>query len=153
MEALFMEPFQVIGITVRTTNQNAQAANDIQNLWERFINESILEKIPNKISPSIYSIYKDYDGDYMQPYTTLLGCKVSSILEVPEGMEYVTMHSGNYRKFTAEGDLNNGIVYQSWLDIWKMDLERSYTTDYEVYGPKAQDPSDAVVDIFIAVKD
>jgi predicted transcriptional regulator YdeE len=33
-----------------------------------------------------------------------------------------------------------------------MDLDRSYTADFEIYGEKAQNPENAEVDIFIAVK-
>jgi len=33
-----------------------------------------------------------------------------------------------------------------------MDLGRIFTADFEVYGEKAQNPSDAEVDIFIAVQ-
>ncbi len=33
-----------------------------------------------------------------------------------------------------------------------MDMDRAFTADFEVYGEKAQNPSDAEVDIFIAVK-
>jgi predicted transcriptional regulator YdeE len=33
-----------------------------------------------------------------------------------------------------------------------MDLGRTFTADFEIYGEKAQDPSDAEVDILIAVK-
>ena len=33
-----------------------------------------------------------------------------------------------------------------------MDLDRSYTADFEIYDEKAQNPENAEVDIFIAVK-
>ena len=41
--------FYVIGITVRTSNENGQSAIDIPKLWETFINENIIDQIPNKL--------------------------------------------------------------------------------------------------------
>ena len=56
-----------------------------------------------------------------------------------------------YKKFTAKGDLTKGAVYEKWNTIWKTDLDRSYTADFEIYGEAAQNPLNAEVDIFIAV--
>lgn len=46
-----------MGIGVRTTNENGQSAKDIGALWNKFMSEGILDKIPNKIDNTIYSIY------------------------------------------------------------------------------------------------
>ena len=50
---------KIVGISVRTTNQNGQAMQDIGNLWQRFFSEQLLTKIPNKVSDAIYNIYTD----------------------------------------------------------------------------------------------
>ncbi|WP_370527302.1 GyrI-like domain-containing protein [Pedobacter sp. SYSU D00535] len=63
------------------------------------------------------------------------------------------MPQGGFTKFTAKGNLNEGIVFQEWTKIWNMDFPRKYTADFEVYGERAQNPEAAEVDIFIAVKD
>ena len=46
------------------------------------------------------------------------------------------------------------IVYDKWVNIWDMDktLDRTYTADFEIYGEKAQDMSNAEVDIYVSVK-
>ncbi len=67
-----MEPFKVIGISVRTTNENNQAAKDIPVLWENLMNEDILNRIPNKTDNTIYSIYTDYEKiiqNLIQPFS------------------------------------------------------------------------------------
>jgi len=64
---------KIVGISVRTTNQNGQAMQDIGNLWQRFFSEQLLAKIPNKVSDAIYSIYTDYQKDYTEPYTCIVG--------------------------------------------------------------------------------
>ncbi len=152
MKNVQLEAFNIIGISVRTTNENNQAGADIGALWGRFMSEGILAKIPNKIDDAIYSIYTEYEGDYTQPYTTVLGCRVENLEDVPEGMMSMSFDGGNYGKITANGDLTKGLIYGEWTKIWEMDLKRAYTADFEVYGEKAQNPVDAEVDIFIALK-
>ena len=146
-----LESFKVIGITVRTTNENGQAGIDIPKLWNKFISENVLSKIPNKITEEIYAIYTAYESDYTKPYTTVLGCKVSSLTLIPKGMKSFTFQGGNYQKFTAKGDLTQGVVYQEWSRIWNLDLTRAYTADFEVYGKKAQNQQNAEVAIFVAL--
>lgn len=153
MDKKTVKTFKVIGISVRTTNENGQSAKDIGELWNKFMTEGILEKIPNKVDNTIYSIYTEYESDHTKPYTTILGCEVENINEIPNGMTVKKFNSGNYKKFVSKGDLTKGIVYDEWSKIWKMDLNRKYTADFEVYGEKAQNPTNAVVDIYVAIKE
>jgi predicted transcriptional regulator YdeE len=37
------------------------------------------------------------------------------------------------------------------MKIWQSNLDRTYTTDFEVYDERAQNPANVVVDIFIGV--
>lgn len=152
MEHTKLEAFTVIGIPTRTTNKNNQSAADIGALWNKFMSEDILQKIPNKANEDIYSIYTEYEGDYTKPYTTILGCKVKNTDIIPEGMVAINIQSYNYATFTAKGDLQEGLVYKKWLEIWNMDLDRAYEADFEIYGSKAQNPNDAEVDIYIGMK-
>ena len=152
MNTIKIEPFKVIGISVRTTNENGQSAIDIGELWNKFMSEGIVEKIPNKIDNTIFSIYTDYESDYTKPYTTLLGCKVENLNKIPKGMTGTEFKGGSYRKLTAKGDLVKGAVFGEWSKIWEMDLNRKYSADFEIYGEKAQNPTDAEVDIFVAIR-
>ncbi|TMM58541.1 AraC family transcriptional regulator [Maribacter algarum] len=151
MQTQKIEPFQVIGISIRTTNENNQTASDIGSLWERFMTENILQKIPNKVSDEILSIYTNYESDHTKPYDTILGCKVSSLDVIPEEMVGQSFEGGTFAKFVSRGDVTKGAVYNSWVEIWNTDLERLYTADFEIYGEKAKDPSDAEIDIFVAI--
>ena len=151
MEIVKREGFKVIGIKIRTTNENKQAATDIGALWKKFFSENMAAKIPNKINDSIFSIYTNYETDHTKPYDTILGCKVSTLNDIPHGMMGQEFEAANYAKFKAHGNLKEGVVYQAWLDIWKYPLNRTYTADYEVYGEKAQNPKNAELDIFVAV--
>ena len=58
-----METFYVIGVSVRTTNENGQMAQDIAQLWQTFMSGNYGEKVANIIDSSIYSVYTEYEGD------------------------------------------------------------------------------------------
>ena len=153
MQKVKIKPFKVIGIAVRTTNENGQSGEDIGQLWGKFMSEQIASKIPNKVNSDVFSIYTNYQGDHTQPYDTILGCKVSSLDEVPVGMVGQAFDGGTYGKFVSKGDLTKGVVFGTWSEIWKKDLDRVFTADFELYGEKAQNPTDAEVDVLIALKD
>ncbi|MFD2147648.1 GyrI-like domain-containing protein [Mucilaginibacter antarcticus] len=144
--------FNVIGVAVRTTNQNSQMAIDIPSLWGKFMSEGILSKIPNKVDDTIYCIYTDYEKDHTLPYTAIIGCKVADLSQIPEGMVGHAIGETSYQKFIAEGDLLEGAVYYEWTRIWSLNISRSYTSDFEVYTQRSQDPVNPTVDIFIALK-
>ena len=150
MNKLKIEPFMIIGISVRTTNENNQAAKDIGDLWGRFMSQNILGEIPNKIDSTIYSLYTDYESDHTKPYTTILGCKVSNLHSIPDGMIGKSFDGGNYVKLSAKGDLMKGLIVNKWTEIWNMNLDRAFTADFEVFGEKAQNPNDAEIDFLIA---
>lgn len=152
MQKVKIEPFEIIGISVRTTNEKGRATKEIAQLWGRFISESILDAIPNKVDNTVYSLYTDYDGDHTRPYTAILGCKVENLNTIPAGMVGKSFKGGNYVKRTAKGDLMKGLIVNEWMKIWEMNLERIFTVDFEVFGEKAQNPNDAEVDFLIAIK-
>ena len=151
MQTVKIAPFKLIGLSVRTTNVAGQSAQDISALWGKFMSENISAKIPNKINDSILSLYTNYEGDHTMPYDAMLGCRVDSLDEIPEGMVGQSFEGGEYSKFVAKGDLNQGVVYGAWERIWGTNLNRKFTSDFEVYDEKAQNPTDAEVDIFVAV--
>jgi predicted transcriptional regulator YdeE len=151
--SMVLSPFHIIGIAIRTTNENGQSGRDIPQLWQRFMTEQIAAKIPNKVDSAILSVYTDYEKDHTRPYTTLIGCRVSSLDTVPQGMIGKTISGGIYAVRTATGKLSDGIVFNEWQKIWSSDLARTFTSDFEVYDHRAQNPDHAEVDIFLSVKE
>jgi predicted transcriptional regulator YdeE len=145
--------FKIIGISVKTTNKDYQSAQDIGKLWQQFYVEKLFEKIPNKLSSDIYSIYTDYKSDFTDEYTTIIGVQVSSLENIPAGLIGRQFSSDNFMKFTAKGLMPEAIV-EAWTDIWKRDKElgRKYTYDFEVYGEKYQNGEHSEVEIYIATK-
>ncbi|WP_202929004.1 GyrI-like domain-containing protein [Chitinophaga agri] len=144
--------FNIIGIDVVTTNENGQSAQDIPALWHCFFSEGIADRIPNKTDQTIYAVYTDYEKDHTKPYTTIVGCKVSTLDEIPAGMAGKVIPAGKYHQQVATGNISQGSVYNEWVKIWNSGLERTFTADFEAYGARAQDPENAAVDIFVAIK-
>jgi predicted transcriptional regulator YdeE len=146
-----IETFYIIGLSVRTSNENSQAATDIPALWNRFFAEGVSSKIVNKLGEEMYCLYTDYEKDYTKPYATVLGYKVKDLDAIPEGLTGAIVPGKTFEAFTASGKLSDGIVYKEWTNIWSMPLDRAYSGDFEVYGPKSQNPEQAEVDIYIAL--
>lgn len=152
MEHVKMEACNLIGISVKTSNENGQSAKDMAALWNAFLTENMGGKIPNKVDNAIYSVYTDYEGDYTKPYTAIIGCKVESLDTIPGGMVGKKIHGGKYMKMTTRGNLAEGVVQKAWGKIWDMDIPRAYTSDFEYYSEKETNPADMEVAIFIAAK-
>lgn len=147
--------FNVIGIDVKTTNENNKSAEEIGKLWERFFSEDIANKIPNKLTDEneIFSIYTDYENNFEGAYRCIIGQRVDNLEDIPEGMTGFTVENGKYEKFTAKGEMPSAVV-KKWEEIWAQDgtLERAYTSDFELYTDKSQNGSNSIVDIYIAIK-
>jgi predicted transcriptional regulator YdeE len=150
-EKVHLEGFFFEGISVRTTNQNGQSAKDIAELWGRFMADNTLAKIEDRTSDEIYCIYTDYESDHTAPYTAVLGCKVTSLDNIPEGLISLTVPGADYLKYIAKGRLPD-CVAQTWQEVWNSDLDRKYVADFDVWGVKAYDPESAEVEIFVGVK-
>jgi len=146
-----LEEFHVIGISVRTTNQDGKSQKDIGELFGIFFRDNLIEKIPNKESNDVYCIYTEYESDFNAPYTTIIGCRVKSLENVPTGLIRITVPSLEYSVFKSTGKLPES-VGKTWNQIWQSDISRKYIVDFDVYGQKAQNPNDAEVDTYVSIK-
>lgn len=146
-----MDGFDLIGISVRTSNDPGKADKDIPALWGRFMAEQIAAKIPGRIDADILCAYTDYATDATGPYTTLLGCRVGSLAEVPAGMVGIHVAAGPYQRRSVQGDLASGAVIAAWQGIWQEALPRAYGCDYEVYI-EHENPHDSTMQIYLSLK-
>ena len=148
-----LENFKIIGISIESTNENGKSIDDMGSLWGRFYAEDISNKIPTRQSEDVYSIYTDYESNYMGKYRAIIGHKVESLDKIPEGLIGREFAGGKYLKFVAKGEMPDAIV-DTWKNIWKEDenLNRRYTADFEVYGKASQNGKYSEVDVFIAVE-
>ncbi len=141
----------VVGIYVRTTNQNGQSQVDIGELWGKFYAQNLLTTIPNRVSDDVYCIYTDYESDQNAPYTSIIGYEVSTEEEIPSGMMLIEIPASKYRVYTAKGKLPDCVV-GTWMHIWGSPIHRKYAADFDVYGVKSKDPLNAEVKTYLSVK-
>ena len=146
-----LEEFHVIGISVRTTNQDGKSQKDIGDLFGIFFRDNLIEKIPNKESNDVYCIYTKYESDFKAPYTAIIGCRVTSLETVPTGLIRITIPALKYLVFKSIGKLPES-VGMTWNQIWQSAINRKYIADFDVYGQKAQNPNDAEVDTYVSIK-
>lgn len=141
----------VIGVECRTSNALDAAARDIPRLWERFYAEGILNKVPNKSSDDILVLYCDYEGDYTQPYSCVIGCSVTSLDRIPQGLVGKMIPASTFAIFRAVGDFPKSLI-TTWMTIWQSNLRRTYTGDYEIYKPQFSTAVSKEVDVLIAIE-
>lgn len=153
-EEVILEKFSIVGISVRTTNQNHQSQSDITNLWEAFFRNGYIQQLlPNKVSDDIYCIYTDYESDYTGEYTTVIGYKVSTTEGIPTNLSLTIKEfaEAKYYKYISEGELPY-IVGKTWAHIWQSDIDRAYIADFDIYGEEAKDPSNAKIATYLSIK-
>ncbi len=148
-----IEPFFVVGIAKTTTNENGKSASDLGELWGRFYSENVTLTIPNKTSDAIYVLYTEYESDYKGEFLAMIGNRVESLEDLPEGLTGIEVSGGSYQKHIAKGEMPQAIV-ASWKVIWEKDavLNRAYDTDFEVYGEKSNQGENSEAVIYLSVK-
>ncbi len=139
----------IVGLTVRTDNEKAQ--HDIPELVAKF-QEGWQEKIKHCINDDIVCAYLEYDQDHTKPYTYIIGCLVSSNADIPAGMACKELASGVYAKIEVFGQYPDSLI-AAWEDIWEMDgeIDRAYTSDYEVYDQYFTEENDYYFNIYLAL--
>lgn len=141
----------IVGISCRTSNGPKAAPVDIPKLWQRFYGENIASQISNKASEEIVALYCDYEGDHTKPYTVVIGCPVTSVESMPEGMVVKIVPEGTYAEYKAAGEQPKALI-STWNKVWKTPLARTYTGDYEVYGKEFFETDHKEVRVYIAVE-
>jgi len=150
--------FTVIGITARTTNAKEMTPDGvIGKQWMRIFQEGVLGKIPNKTDASIIAVYTDYATDHNGEYTYLLGARVTSDAEVPEGMAAKKISGGKFAVFTSDKGPAPQVVPATWMKINSLPQDavggdRLYRADYEIYDERTRDPQNLQVDVYVGIK-
>jgi len=149
------QAIHVAGISVRTTNRQEmnRETGQIPKLYEKYESDRIDSLIIDPLDPNKkIAVYADYESDQSGEFTMLLGRKVSAEAELPDQLDKVRIHRGNYLHFVGEGEMPQAVV-DTWEEIWKFFEEdgtytRTFEADFEVYDQASPNR----VDIFIAVE-
>jgi predicted transcriptional regulator YdeE len=153
------QTFSVMGIEVRTTNaKEASSEGVIGRQWQKFFQEGVLQKIPNRADSNLYAVYRNYASDRNGEYSVLIGAKVPEGSVPPTGLVLKTVPAGNYAVVTSEQGPVVKVVVAAWQRVWKMEDEhtlggrRAYAADFELYDQRGMDPQNSQVDLYIGLK-
>jgi len=149
-ERVNIPDFFVAGIAVNTTNQDGQSQKDIGDLWTRFTTENMAEKIAGKLSEDIYCVYTDYESDHTGRYTAVLGCRVDNADNVPESFFTALIPSGDYHIYKPEGKFPESVA-NTWRQIWKTDINRKYSADYDRYITGSKSFEEIEAEVYLSV--
>jgi predicted transcriptional regulator YdeE len=151
--------FSIAGIEVRTSNaKEATSEGVIGKEWQKFFQEGVLEKIPNKLDGNIYAVYSDYTSDHNGEYSLTIGAKVAEGSSVPPGLVLKTVPAGNYAILTSDKGPVAKVVTAAWRRVWGLEQKKSlggtraYKADFELYDRRAANPEDSQVDIYLGLK-
>ena len=90
----------VIGISVRTTNENGQSGKDLAVIWDQFHTSGVFDTIPNKMGSDILGLYTDYEKDHTKPYTFIAGFFVTEVPDsLPAGLAHAKLPKSRYLVF------------------------------------------------------
>jgi predicted transcriptional regulator YdeE len=124
------ETLTIVGISDRVSNAEPSKIGD---LWRRFHAMRDGSAIPGRLSDAAYGVYCEYEGDYTQPFTAIVGCAVEPDAVVPDGMRKIAIEPGRFAVYRPTGGMPHA-VFDTWAEIWKTPLERRYQADYDRYG-------------------
>jgi predicted transcriptional regulator YdeE len=150
--------FYVVGITARTNNAHEMSGNGkIGDVWQTFLQPSLVAKIPNKIGVDLIAVYTDYETDHTGHYTYLLGLPISSAESLPANLTVKRVPAGRYAVFSSDRGPITQVVQEVWQRIWAMSPQelggmRSFQTDYEIYDQRAADPENGLVEVYVGLR-
>jgi predicted transcriptional regulator YdeE len=122
--------FTVLGIFVRASNANPERIGD---LWRRFHAMGDAKCVEGRFGGAVFCVYCEYEGDFTEPYTVVIGCAVPAGVSVPDGMKKANVAAGKFAVLRVEGALPQG-VFNKWGEVWATPLERRYQADFDRYG-------------------
>jgi predicted transcriptional regulator YdeE len=151
------QPFYVAGYQVRTNNAaEASGESKIGPLWQRFLQENLAARIPNRTDADFTVVYSNYASDETGPYDYLLGARVTSIDHLPDGMSGKRVEPGTYTLLLTDKGPMPSVLQAAWDHIWHMSPgelggKRAFVTDYEIYDKRTENSQNAQVEIHIGL--
>lgn len=150
-EIVILQEKTIVGVTAVTSNEDSNAINIIGSLWRKLYQEDRVAKIKNRLNEYSIGLYSDYNN---AGYTVTVGCEVLKMseqevdaLDGELSVKYIP--SGKYAKFEVHGDVQEA-VRTAWEAICKMELDRTFTGDFEEYVDNNM--NDATIYIYVAIK-
>jgi predicted transcriptional regulator YdeE len=158
-KVVHLDEFSIVGIEMRTSGENEMSGDGvIGGMWQKFYQEHILDKIPNKADQSVYAVYTAFARGRMGEYSVIIGAKVKDKSQVPAGMVLKTIPAGQYAVLTSEKGPGSTVIPTAWQKVAALedkDLlggKRAYKADFEVYDEHATDPQNLQADLYVGLR-
>lgn len=143
-EVVNLEKKIIVGISAITGDNDPEMGKIIGGLWEKLYQGGVYPTIKNKVNEYAIGLYSDYTAD---GYCVTAGNEVFKA-ENPD-LTVKTIPAGKYAKFSVHGHMEKAVA-EAWTEIWQMNLDRSFTGDFEEY--RNADFENCDIDIYIALR-
>ena len=122
----------IAGLKVRTTNKDGKSAQDLYQIWNKFMEKDFIESL-QKIAknPINYAVYTNYEKDFSEGnYDVYIGKETQNS---ENSFENILVDWEKFKVFEFEYASPES-VFDAWKTIWEnKSLNRAYTYDIEEY--------------------
>lgn len=143
-EIVNLEQKIIVGVSAITSNNDPKMSEVIAGLWVKLYEGGVHSMIRNKVNEYAIGLYSDYSNDQ---YCVTAGNEVSKADN--DQLTVKIISAGKYAKFSIHGHMEKAVA-KAWGEIWQMDLDRSFTGDFEEY--LNSDWENTYIDIYISLK-
>ncbi|MDD3361354.1 MAG: GyrI-like domain-containing protein [Hespellia sp.] len=143
-EIVSLNEKMIVGVSTTTSNEDPKMGEKIGKLWMDLYQGGVHAKIKNKMNEYAIGLYSDYTE---KDYIVTVGNEVSKAEN--SALTTKIIPAGKYAKFSVHGHMQKAVA-EAWDEIWQMDLDRSFTGDFEEY--LNSDVENCDIDIYMALK-
>ena len=122
----------IAGLKVTTTNKDEKSAQDLYQIWNKFMEKDFIESIQKIAKNSInYAVYTNYEKDFFEGnYDVYVGRETENS---ENNFENILVDWEKFEIFEFEYTSPES-VFDAWKTIWEnKSLNRTYTYDIEEY--------------------
>ena len=122
----------IAGLKVTTTNKDEKSAQDLYQIWNKFMEKDFIESL-QKIAknPINYAVYTNYEKDFSEGnYDVYVGRETENS---ENNFENILVDWEKFEVFEFEYTSPES-VFEAWKTIWEnKNINRAYTYDIEEY--------------------
>jgi predicted transcriptional regulator YdeE len=157
---IHQDAFFIIGIEARTNAaKEATSQGIIPQLWQKFFEEGVLQKIPNRADQNIYVAYTDFTNKRFGDYSVVIGARVTDKSHIPPGLVFKSIPAGSYSVYLSDRGPAERVIPAAWQriadaeDKGQLGHTRTYKADYELYDAASMDPQNLQGEIHVGMVD
>jgi predicted transcriptional regulator YdeE len=156
---IHQDAFFIIGIEARTNAaKEASSQGIIPQQWQKFFEQGILQKIPNRTDQNVYVAYTDFTNKRFGDYSVVIGARVTDKSHIPPGLVLKCIPAGDYVVISSGKGPAERVIPEAWQriagaeDAGQLGHTRTYKADYEVYDAASMDPQNLQAELHVGVK-